>query len=186
MSSEKHFWCQLCGQETAQGDVTSVAQIAGVTNRTIYLWAKKGRVHVNRADDGQLRICQASLNLTTKYVSPPPSNGSIDARVKLVIRLVEQQYERDDPTLSKMAKHAGLSIWYLARLFKKNTGIHFGEYLRNLRLKKAEHLLRDTMLSIKEIAAAVGYKHVSDFDHHFKSTYSMRPGEYRRSQQMRE
>ncbi len=58
------------------------------------------------------------------------------------------------------------------------------EYLRDLRLKKAVLLLQDPTLSIKEIAAAVGYKYVSDFDHHFKSTYGMRPGEYRRSQRI--
>lgn len=186
MSSANHFWCQLCGQETEQVNVAMAGQITRVTNRTIYLWAKQGRVHVNRTDGGQLKICRVSLKLVTKHAASQVNHGSIDGRIKLVIRLAEQQYERDDPTLSKMAKHAGLSIWYLARLFKKNTGINFGEYVRNLRLKKAGNLLRDTMLSIKEIAAAVGYKHVSDFDHHFKSTYGVRPSEYRRSQQARE
>lgn len=186
MSSENNFRCQPCGQETEQIDVTVAAQITKVTKRTIYLWARQGRLHVNRTDSGQLKICQASLALVTKYAAPQVNHGSIDGRIRLVIRLAEQQYERDNLTLSKMASHAGLSIWYLARLFKKNTGISFGEYLRNLRIKKAEILLRDTLLSIKEIAAAVGYKHVSDFDHHFKSTHNMRPGEYRRSQQTRE
>ncbi|MCA1568320.1 MAG: helix-turn-helix transcriptional regulator [Acidobacteria bacterium] len=186
MSSEKHFWCQHCGQKTEQVDVATAGQITRVTNRTIYLWVKQGRVHVNRTDGGQLKICQASLKLVTKYTAPQINHGSIDGRIKLVIRLAEQQYERDNPTIGKMAKHTGLSIWYLARLFKKNTGINFGEHLRNLRLKKAEKLLRDTVLSIKEIAAAVGYKHVSDFDHHFKSAYGMRPSEYRRSQQAKE
>jgi transcriptional regulator GlxA family with amidase domain len=193
MSNGSQFWCELCEQEVEQVDVNSAAQITGVTNRTIYLWARQGSVHVNRTDGGQLRMCRASLDKATKNGSSQngsTQNGSsqgnhksIDGRIKLVIRLTEQQYAKDDPTLGKMAQHTGLSIWYLARLFKKNTGINFGEHLRNLRLKKAESLLRDTFLSIKEIAAAVGYKHVSDFDHHFKAAYGMRPSEYRRSQQ---
>jgi AraC-like DNA-binding protein len=186
MSIENLFWCQLCDQETAQVDVKKAAHVTNVTNRTIYLWAREGRIHVNRTDDGRLMICQPSLDLIAKNNHTQRHQNGIDGRIKLVIKLVEQQYEKDEPTLGKMAQHAGLSIWYLARLFKKNTGVNFGEYLRNLRMKKAESLLRDTFLSIKEIAAATGYKHVSDFDHHFKATYGMRPGEYRRAQQMRE
>lgn len=166
MSIENQFWCQLCGREVEQVDVNGAAQITGVTNRTIYLWARQGSVHVNRTDGGQLRICKASLELATKHASSQVNHKPIDGRIKLVITLAEQQYEKDAPTLGKMAQHTGLSIWYLARLFKKNTGMNFGEHLRNLRLKKAESLLQDTLLSIKEIATAVGYKHVSDFDHH--------------------
>lgn len=176
-------WCQLCCCDTDQVSIATAAQIARVTNRTIYLWARQGRIHVNRANSKEALICKASLALAAKYVVQQAGNGSIDGRIKLVIKLVEQQYARDDPTLRKMAKQAGLSIWYLPRLFKRNTGISFGEYLRKLRLQKAEKLLQDTTLSIKEIAAAVGYKHVSDFDHHFKSMYGMCPGEYRRSRQ---
>jgi transcriptional regulator GlxA family with amidase domain len=184
MPNEGFYRCQLCHCNTEQVRIATAAQIAKVTNRTIYLWASQGRVHVNRINNEALLICKVSLDLAAKYVDKQVGTDSIDLRIKLVIKLAEQQYERDDPTLNKMAKHTGLSIWYLPRLFKKTTGISFGEYVRNLRLKKAEKLLQDPTLSIKEIAAAVGYKHVSDFDHHFKSRYGMRPGEYRRSQQI--
>lgn len=178
MPDKSSSWCQLCSCVTDQVSIATAAQIARVTNRTIYLWARRGRIHASRNGKG-LRICKASLELPLEYLV----GNSIDRRVKLVIELVDQQYAREDPTLSKMAKQVGLSIWYLPRLFKKHTGISFGEYLRNLRLKKAEKLLQDTTLSIKEIAAAVGYKYVSDFDHHFKSAYGIPPGEYRRSEQ---
>ena len=180
MPHENYHWCSRCCCDTDQVSFATAAQIARVTDRTIYLWASQGRVHVNKDTNEEGRICKASLSLIAKYVIQLDS-GSIDGRIKLVIQLVQQQYERDDPTLSKIAGQVGLSVWYLPRLFKKNTGISFGEYLRDLRLKKAALLLQDPTLSIKEIAAAVGYKHVSDFDHHFKSTYGMRPSEYRRS-----
>jgi two-component system response regulator YesN len=182
MPDKNGSWCQLCSCVTEQVSIATAAQIARVTNRTIYLWARRGRIHVSSNGKG-LRICKASLDLATEYFSQQGDGNGIDRRIKLVIKLVDQQYARNDPTLSKMAKQVGLSIWYLPRLFKKHTGISFGEYLRNLRLKKAEKLLQDTTLSIKEIAAAVGYKYVSDFDHHFKSAHGICPGEYRRSQQ---
>ena len=186
MAHESHVWCPVCCDHTDHVSVTCAAQIAGVTNRTIYLWVVQDTLHVNRAASSQLRICHSSLQPLVKDTVKPEGKYWIDARIRLVINLVDQQYQRDDPTLSKMAKQVNLSIWHFARLFKKNTGSHFSEYLRNLRLKKAEQLLEDPLLSIKEIAAAVGYKHVSDFDHHFKSTYGMRPGQYRQFQQSSE
>ena len=182
MPHENYQWCSFCFCDTDQVSIATAAQIAQVSDRTIYQWARQGRVHVNKDFAEEVRICKTSLSLIAKYVIRQVENGSIDGRIRLVIQLVEQQYEKDDPTLSKIAKQVGLSVWYLPRLFKKNTGISFGEYLRDLRLKKAALLLQDPTLSIKEIAAAVGYKHVSDFDHHFKSLYGMCPGEYRRSQ----
>lgn len=180
MPHESHRWCSVCCDNTDHVSVTCAAQIAGVTNRTIYLWVLQNTLHVNRTADEELRICHSSIQPLIKYAVKTDDKYSIDARIQLVISLVHQQYQRDDPTLSKMAKHVHLSVWYFARLFKKNTGRHFSEYLRNLRLKKAETLLEDPLLSIKEVAAAVGYKHVSDFDHHFKSNYGIQPGEYRR------
>jgi AraC-like DNA-binding protein len=177
--------CRVCSSVTGQVSIATAAQIARVTNRTIYLWVRRGRIHVtsHNGNGKGLRVCKASLNLAANYLSEQGDGNGIDRRIDLVIKLVDQQYASDDPTLSKMAKQVGLSIGYLPRLFKKNTGISFGEYLRNLRLKKAEKLLEDTTLIIKEIAAAVGYKYVSDFDHHFKSAYGISPGEYRRLQQ---
>jgi AraC-like DNA-binding protein len=186
MPHETHLWCPVCFDHTDHVSVTCAAQIAGVTNRTIYFWVLRDTLHVNRAAGEQLQICHQSLQPLIKLVVKQDGEYSIDARIQLVINLVDQQYQRDDPTLSKMAKHVHLSIWYFARLFKKNTGSHFSEYLRNLRLEKAEKLLENPVLSIKEVAAAVGYKHVSDFDHHFKSTYGIPPGEYRRFQQTSE
>jgi hypothetical protein len=50
----------------------------------------------------------------------------------------------------------------------------------DVRMRKAAELLSATDLSIKEIAADVGYKHVSDFCHHFKQVYGLASSEYRR------
>ena len=51
----------------------------------------------------------------------------------------------------------------------------FREYVRNVRLRHACRLLESSNLSIKEIAAAVGYVHLSDFYHHFKQAFGASP-----------
>src|SRR5438552_9575531 len=106
MPDKSGSWCQLCSCVTDQVSIATAAQIARVTNRTIYLWARRGRIHANRNGKG-LRICKASLDLAAKYLIQQGNGNSIDRRIKLVIKLVDQQYAREDPTLSKMAKQVG-------------------------------------------------------------------------------
>jgi len=105
------------------------------------------------------------------------SNSNI--RVTLAIRLIHQQYQHTGLTLAHFASQLNISVWHLARIFKKETGESLKQHLRAVRMTKAKELLVVTTCSIKEIAASVGYNHVSDFDHHFKAAVHMRPGEYR-------
>jgi transcriptional regulator GlxA family with amidase domain len=86
-----------------------------------------------------------------------------------------------DPCLSlvRLAKELNVSIWHLGRLFKESTGMGFRRYLRSVRMFRAKELLSTTFLSIKEVAIQVGYKHMSDFDHHFKHDHGRRPTEHR-------
>jgi two-component system response regulator YesN len=102
-----------------------------------------------------------------------------DRRIRLVRRLIEEQYSDTNLHVGNLAQQVGLSSRHLSRLFKKNIGIGFREYLRTVRMNKAEELLKTTCLSIKQVAAAVGYKYVSDFDQHFKMDYGLKPGEFR-------
>ena len=103
-----------------------------------------------------------------------------DLRVNRVISLIHEQYPQGKLTLGQLARQLNLSTWHLAHLFKKETGSSVISYLRKLRIKKAQELLVSSVFSIKEIAATVGYNHVSDFNHHFKALFDMSPGEYRR------
>jgi len=105
---------------------------------------------------------------------------SSDLRVHRVINLIHEQYAHGKLTLGQLARQLNLSTWHLAHLFKRETGCSVISYLRNWRIKKAQELLVSSVFSIKEVAAAVGYNHVSDFNHHFKALFNMSPGEYRR------
>jgi len=52
-------------------------------------------------------------------------------------------------------------------------------YLRDLRMKHAEHLLRTTFLSVKEVAFVSGMNDVSSFVRDFKRRYGATPGTFR-------
>jgi transcriptional regulator GlxA family with amidase domain len=58
-------------------------------------------------------------------------------------------------------------------------GLTFRQYVHERRLAAATRLLVDSKLSVKKVWRAVGYKHASDFDHHFRRMYGMPPTKYR-------
>jgi len=104
-----------------------------------------------------------------------------DLRVKRAQELIEEQYHDPELTLERLCHQLGLSVSHLSRLFSRETGSSFRRYVMKVRVERAAKLLRESSLCVKEIAAAVGYKHVADFDHHFKMVYGMTPGEYRQA-----
>ncbi|MBQ8372218.1 MAG: helix-turn-helix domain-containing protein [Clostridia bacterium] len=68
---------------------------------------------------------------------------------------------------------------YFCRLFKKNFGCCFSEYLLEYRIEKAKSLLRNRERSISEIAIGVGFNSFSYFSKVFKRQTGMSPSEYR-------
>src|SRR5208337_4089601 len=81
-------------------------------------------------------------------------------------------------SLSLVAVQTGLSRWHLCRMLKLSTGMGFADHLRIVRLRAAAKMLADPTLRVKEIAFAVGYKHVSSFDRDFRDHYRMTPTEF--------
>lgn len=177
-----YFQCRVCYRKTAMMTVKAAAAMVGVSDRAIYSWVKQKKVHVVRTVGGQFRICQHSLFFSAEPEAERAAIMPADVRIKLAVRILDKEYSRTDPTLDKLSKQLGISMWYFGRLFKKNTGVGFREYIKALRMKKAAEMLSSTLLSVKEISISVGYKYVSDFDHHFKSVYGVQPSEYRRAQ----
>lgn len=96
--------------------------------------------------------------------------------------LVEQvlDYVRDnymnDVKLSIVAKHFSVSAEHLSRLFKKETGFGFSEYLTVVRLQKAEYMLRNEPgRAISEVAYACGFNDGNYFSYKFKAVYGVSP-----------
>jgi AraC-like DNA-binding protein len=81
--------------------------------------------------------------------------------------------------ISDLAARLRLSPSHLQRIFKRETGVRLGEWLIDQRLQKAAYLLMSSYLSVKEIAGAAGYEHVSSFIRAFERRYVLTPTRYR-------
>lgn len=71
---------------------------------------------------------------------------------------------------------------YLGRLFKKETGCSFSEYLTQRRIQRAKLLLECSNDPISDIAARVGYNNIPYFNRQFKQAYGMTPSQCRKKQ----
>lgn len=81
--------------------------------------------------------------------------------------------------LNECAAKLHLSPSHISRMFKKYTGESFITYLNELRIKKAMELLRETDLTIKEIAHRVGFNNLNYFHKSFKAITGVTPGIYK-------
>lgn len=103
----------------------------------------------------------------------------MDRRVALVIEQIETDVTRAWDT-AQLAAEVRLSASRFRHLFKEETGMTLGQYLRERRLERAEVLLRTTFFSIKEVMSESGLTSVSHFVQYFKRRYGMSPSAYRK------
>ena len=68
---------------------------------------------------------------------------------------------------------------YLGRLFKKETGVSFNEYLNSFRIRAAVEYLDAGTYMVYEIAEKVGYRDINYFYKCFKAIAGTTPGEYK-------
>ena len=102
--------------------------------------------------------------------------------IKKVCDYVEQNLSKDI-SLEMAADMAGVSSFYLSKLFKEEKGETFINFVSDKRLEKSCELLAQTELSIKEITAQVGYNDQNYYSRIFKSKYGFSPKEYRKDKQ---
>ena len=84
-------------------------------------------------------------------------------------------------TLEDAAEHVSLSKSYFCRILKDELGYTFTEYVNHLRIERAKLYLRDSTMSIADIAYAVGFDDQSYFTRIFKKLTNVSPGQYRKS-----
>ncbi len=90
-----------------------------------------------------------------------------------------QQHPGDPHTVESLAARANLSPKYFSQKFKDLIGQTVRTYLVHSRIKRAEHLLHFTGLTVTETAYALGYNDVHFFSRQFKKYTGKNPSEIR-------
>lgn len=104
-----------------------------------------------------------------------------DERLNEIMNYIQENYLT--VTLDELAEKLHLSKPYLSKYIKEKSGKTFGEIVKNVRMKKARTLLKNTSMTVESIADSVGYQNVEHFNRLFKKKYDLTPVQYRNSKQ---
>ncbi|XID92316.1 response regulator [Paenibacillaceae bacterium WGS1546] len=100
--------------------------------------------------------------------------------IKSVIEYIHANYNRD-PTLKQAAEIHYMNPGYLGKLFKRETGTSFHDYLNNVRIEKAKQLLTTTNHFVYQVSEMVGYRDYNYFHRTFKKHAGVSPSDFART-----
>lgn len=108
-------------------------------------------------------------------------SGALEPETGLVRDAIEymQKHCHQHLTVQDIADRVSVSPSHFSRLFKRETGSSPYEYLLNLRLDRAKGLLKQTKLSISEIAEETGFASTSNFICAFHDRVGLSPAKFR-------
>lgn len=95
-----------------------------------------------------------------------------------IILFTKENY-RSPVSLTTIADSFHMSSKYIGRIFLRDTGIKFSEYLMSYRMLEARRLITNSQDKISVIADAVGYSQLNNFYIHFKNYFGVSPGALR-------
>ena len=100
-----------------------------------------------------------------------------DRAIMEIFRYIEENYK--DGSLTEAAKLLHYDFYWLSHEIKNRTGKTYTEHLQEKRLSQAAFLLKNTTLSVEEIAIAIGYENKSYFHRIFTEKFDTTPKKYR-------
>lgn len=122
--------------------------------------------------------CTRQLFETDERVAPQATEGSGPGVLEFIDCFLDEEIRF--PNVKGLARRCGVSSSHLGKLFRRETGQTIGRYLADARMLRAEALLSDTGLSLKEVAFRLGFSNTANFSTSFKSMCGQSPAAYRR------
>ncbi|OZB98521.1 response regulator [Paenibacillus sp. XY044] len=155
-----------------QREIQAHKLYAGSTNDQLFM------LSLQSIEDMELYIAYL-VDTALAYRKFAEKPNSVVEEIKLYIG----KHVGDDLTRNSLAETVYLNPDYLARLFKKETGVPLGNYIIETRIQMAKHWLTTTQMPVHMVAGKVGYANDSYFSRLFKQECGLTPYEYRHRQQ---
>lgn len=94
-------------------------------------------------------------------------------------RFIMDHYSDCNLSVDMIAEQLGYSSNYFARVFKSTTGFYVNDYIRQVRIMKAQEFLAATQMTINDISKATGFTTPNYFYSIFKKETGMTPASFR-------
>lgn len=88
-------------------------------------------------------------------------------------------HQNEELSLNRVAGTVNMSSFYFCKVFKRETGLTFLEYLSRTRVEKAKNLLLNPNTRVSEVAFEVGFASLANFNRTFKRVVGNSPTAYR-------
>jgi two-component system, response regulator YesN len=99
-----------------------------------------------------------------------------------IIQMIKEGYNQDI-TLEGCADELKFHPVYLGRVFKRETGLTFSEYLVNYRMTLAKEWLETTSMKVSDISDKLNYSNTTAFIRSFRKVVGVTPGQFRENNQ---
>ena len=129
---------------------------------------------------GQESVKKETKNLIVTVIQY--RNKIVDSSTKIIDKAkdyIEENIAKSKLTLNDVANYVGLSPNHFSFVFKQRTGSNFIKYVTEVRIQKAQDLLKGTDMTAAEIADTVGYADPNYFSSVFKRNCGMTTKELR-------
>lgn len=128
-------------------------------------------------DDITYALRHAERQLSSQ--KEPKADAQPSRIIKDVMRQLESRY-MENLTVTQLAQMVYFTPNYLSTLFHRETGYTISQYLMLCRVEASIAMLRDSSMSVQEIAAKVGYYDVRHFSKVFQKIMHTTPTAFRK------
>jgi AraC family transcriptional regulator len=181
----------LAGSDRDAGDASFLVDRCGTdrARRGARLLREIANAAREPGEGGRLRLAARCVELLAMAFEPRPSalaaGGAVrgsDRRARF-LRAVETLGDEslEEIALPTFARRAGLSERHVSRLFQLELGKTFREHVAGLRLERAKSLLRETEMTVIEVAGETGWSSLAHFNAVFRRRVGYTPRQFRMS-----
>ena len=121
----------------------------------------------------------SALAYEREAMKPAVSRSKGDRDIAEAARELLARCYREDWSLSAMAGRIGASVFHLARVFQRRTGLSLHQYRNQLRMRAALEELAGGEEDLSGLALALGFSSHSHFTNVFRRTFGSTPSAYR-------
>ena len=125
-------------------------------------------------------VCRYIVLASEGAQSTLPAVGAMHPRLLKRLREWMEENAHRDISLSAMAKETKYSSTHLLRIFRASTGLTPHQYLIDLRIERAQRLLRKRDARLIDVAIECGFSSQAHLTSAFKARRGMTPGQYQR------
>ena len=157
--------------------------VMGVSGYSLYLYLKRVDRKNNEMWADSKEMIKMRIYLDSKVNLPEPEFVQLDKLLlEKAVKAVEDNLTEPDFDVTALADAMNMSRSTLTRKLKAIPGRTPLDFIRNIKMKHARHMLEDKDKSVTEVAATLGYFNRKYFTTCFKEEFGMTPSEFQKSQ----